>query len=694
MINSTFGGFMTARLGMTVAQQALNITGQNISNISTLGYTRQRVDQVSFNVGGGSNRYSSFYNVNIGNGALVTGISQIRDPFLDKRFRAEMAQVGEYDIKISGLKELSSILDEASKVDDEGGIHNQIGDLLSKLDKLASNVGNKEFDSMVKSSAQVLTELLNSAAKQLEEVRKNQETDLKDVDIPAVNNLLNNIRDLNKSIKEANLHGNAALELKDQRNLLIDELSSYLDIEVKYDTVKYTDSISVEELSIELVGKDGKKITLVDDEQARQLELTSPDQNGTEDWKIGLTKLDPDDKELDFKIAEAQQKLQKEMDAVKNATDKLTEAQKLLTDANNTLNNANAAFTAAQADTAAKQTAADKAKADYEAIKANPNSTKDQITAARKVYDEARAALKTAEKAEVKAQTALTNAQAEADKAQKKVDDLNTEIAELQKTEKDRIDAAQKELDKANKDKQDSLAAGAAIGDITDDILTGSLKSSLDLLNDDGEFDQDPNATRGIGYYQNMLDSLANKIATTLNEANNPYQFTDGAGQPVEHNLFETNDGTDKITAGNIKIADGWNNNEYGITASKDPNAPEGANDNILHMKNLFTESMVYDTNGDGTGTKLFEGTYQEFFSNMGVVLGLDIKSSTEILNNHVQLAGSISDDRDNVSGVSLDEDGMNMLQYSKAYSASARMMTVLDEALDTIINKMGVVGR
>ena len=65
MINSTFGGFMTARLGMTVAQQALNITGQNISNISTLGYTRQRVDQVSFNVGGGSNRYSSFYNVNI-----------------------------------------------------------------------------------------------------------------------------------------------------------------------------------------------------------------------------------------------------------------------------------------------------------------------------------------------------------------------------------------------------------------------------------------------------------------------------------------------------------------------------------------------------------------------------------------------------------------------------------------------------
>ena len=51
MINSTFGNFMTARLGMSVAQKGLSVTGQNISNISTVGYTRQRLDQVSLNVG-------------------------------------------------------------------------------------------------------------------------------------------------------------------------------------------------------------------------------------------------------------------------------------------------------------------------------------------------------------------------------------------------------------------------------------------------------------------------------------------------------------------------------------------------------------------------------------------------------------------------------------------------------------------
>ncbi len=49
---------------------------------------------------------------------------------------------------------------------------------------------------------------------------------------------------------------------------------------------------------------------------------------------------------------------------------------------------------------------------------------------------------------------------------------------------------------------------------------------------------------------------------------------------------------------------------------------------------------------------------------------------------------------RDSISGVSHDEEGIDLIQYNKAYSAAARVMTTLDEALDTIINKMGIVGR
>ena len=115
-------------------------------------------------------------------------------------------------------------------------------------------------------------------------------------------------------------------------------------------------------------------------------------------------------------------------------------------------------------------------------------------------------------------------------------------------------------------------------------------------------------------------------------------------------------------------------------------------------MMTLMNQSLDYYADPDDPGTNddlpVFKGSFQEFFTNIGLTLGMEIDSNTEILNNHVTLAGSVSDQIQNVSGVSLDEEGMNMLQFSKAYTASARMMTALDEALDVLINKMGVVGR
>ena len=110
MINSTFGGFMTARQGMAAAQHGLNLTGHNLTNSATEGYTRQRIDQVSLNFNG-TYRYASQYNVNVGNGVLVTGTSQLRDPFLDLRYRNEVAHVGEQGIKLEVLGDL--VVDKA-----------------------------------------------------------------------------------------------------------------------------------------------------------------------------------------------------------------------------------------------------------------------------------------------------------------------------------------------------------------------------------------------------------------------------------------------------------------------------------------------------------------------------------------------------------------------------------------------------
>lgn len=94
-MSSTFGSLTTVKLGST-PPEGLDVTGNNITNINTNGYTRQRLDQVSL-ISGGSDRYHSQYNVRVGQGVLVNGVSQLRDPGLDISYRKSQADVGSAD---------------------------------------------------------------------------------------------------------------------------------------------------------------------------------------------------------------------------------------------------------------------------------------------------------------------------------------------------------------------------------------------------------------------------------------------------------------------------------------------------------------------------------------------------------------------------------------------------------------------
>ncbi len=91
----TFGSFTAARLGIYASQASLNLTGNNIANINTKGYTRQRLDLVSLH-SDGNIRYANSYNLDIGYGVLAEGTSQLRDPFMDIRYRNEQSSVGAY----------------------------------------------------------------------------------------------------------------------------------------------------------------------------------------------------------------------------------------------------------------------------------------------------------------------------------------------------------------------------------------------------------------------------------------------------------------------------------------------------------------------------------------------------------------------------------------------------------------------
>lgn len=722
MINSTFGGFMTARLGLSASQKGLEITGQNLTNSSTEGYTRQRLDQISINYGG-SYRYASQFRTNIGNGVLVTGTSQLRDPFLDLRYRNEVAHVGEQDVKLSVLSDLQKILDEVKNAGEDslgdGGIFNQLGDVLNKLQQLSNQVGNKEFDTMVKTSCQSLVTLFNSYSKRINEVEENLEYDLQNIDVPRVNKILKSIQELNLSIKSNEILGDSALELKDQRNLLIDELAGYMKIKVNYKPVQVSDSTTVDELHISITCEHGKSISIVADEQIREFTLEEQ-ADGT--WNIGLGALSPDDTELTSTLKTAEAALQRATDILNNVKPDFENAHNDFAEKLAQMNTLQTALTAAEGvESTAKQKRADAITAYENALKGDDADEKAakyaEMKTATEEYTKAKNEL-------TKAQSAVNSYQKTYDTSQKAyekaVENLPSDPAALAALDlkdnagdqittnlvtnaplvggnkaEDAVAAATAARDAAKQALEDSKTAGSEIASINDSLTDGKLKGSLDMLNYSAEYDDPPNSIRGIGYFKNMLDTLANKFATVMNEANNPAgnPFTDANGDPVEHNLFKSQDGG-KITAGNIALADGWMDNSYGITASKGKDAPEGDNSNILHFISLFGEKMKYTTTGADDGTLVFNGTFEEAFTNIGVTLGLDIQTATEHLNNYSQLASSISENREAVTGVSLDEEAMNIMRYQQSYNASARLMTALDDMLSTLITNTGMVGR
>ena len=174
-MSSTFGSFNTVRLGIYAAQKGLDVTGNNITNINTAGYTRQRLDQVSL-ITSASDRYYSPYKTRVGQGVLTTGVSQLRDPGLDIAYRNASADVGAADAKLAGLEKLASILDEVGKGDgeqDDGVLLNQLNDLRDLINKAITSGLDSTQEGLIRASAKALCSLFNDAADKLADMTEN-----------------------------------------------------------------------------------------------------------------------------------------------------------------------------------------------------------------------------------------------------------------------------------------------------------------------------------------------------------------------------------------------------------------------------------------------------------------------------------------------------------------------------------------
>ncbi len=226
-MRATFYAFEAAKSGLTAAQAGLDVTANNIANQSTEGYSRQIVDQAATHPNIDRYRLAQHSVLSYDMGVDVKGIRQMRDQFLDLRYRSANAQSSATTKTLSTLTDMENSLDETQT----DGLNVMLQDLYAQLQTLSQNAGEVEFSSLVRSSAQKVTQSINHYAVQLNNISA-QEMDSLGIGVKDVNTLLGKIDTINRSIQVAKLQNNSINELNDMRNVYLDQLSSYMDITV------------------------------------------------------------------------------------------------------------------------------------------------------------------------------------------------------------------------------------------------------------------------------------------------------------------------------------------------------------------------------------------------------------------------------------------------------------------------------
>lgn len=226
----------------------------------------------------------------------------------------------------------------------------------------------------------------------------------------------------------------------------------------------------------------------------------------------------------------------------------------------------------------------------------------------------------------------------------------------------------------------------------------GSMKASVEVLTGDGStLTADGNRIQGIPYYRNKLNTFAQKLADVVNKAipsttDDKGTIEKDAGGNTVYKTFLTN-GTDDannttgITAANISVSSTWSKNPGYFIFSKAQNAVDYAS----KLKDtLGSKSTEFETNMGATDKDKFTGSFSEYVTDTAARASTDVSFNNSRYTATKAVANDFLSTRESNSGVQRDEETANMLEFQKAYQASARMMTVMDNILDVLINQIG----
>jgi len=218
---STFMGLQTALRGILAQQQALDITGHNIANANTVGYTRQQAVLTP------TPAYSNPGAMpgQIGTGVDVTSYQRIRDEFIDTQLHAQTMRQGYYGALQDGLSQVETSLAEPS----DNGISSLLQGFWSSWQDLSNNPESAGTRQALVQSAASLADGFRQLSSQLTTIQSQAGQNVTQT-LSEINSATASIAQLNDSIMKAKVVGDTPNDLMDQRDMLVDQLSQLVNV--------------------------------------------------------------------------------------------------------------------------------------------------------------------------------------------------------------------------------------------------------------------------------------------------------------------------------------------------------------------------------------------------------------------------------------------------------------------------------
>lgn len=226
-MRSTFHGLETARRGMFTQQTALQTTGNNIANANTPGYSRQRVNFSQTEPYPAASMNRPQIPGQLGTGVEAGSIQRVREGFLDTQFRGENNKFGFWNAKSEALAKMEDIMNEPS----DNGLAKTMDRFWQSLQDLSVNPEDSGARSVVRQRGLAVAETFNYLSNSLSSIQEDLKAQA-DLTAKEINSLLTQISNINTQIKEIEPHGYLPNDLYDERDMLVDQLSTMVNIKV------------------------------------------------------------------------------------------------------------------------------------------------------------------------------------------------------------------------------------------------------------------------------------------------------------------------------------------------------------------------------------------------------------------------------------------------------------------------------